>query len=162
MNDSRISRHLDFTLYSFAVSIASPISEAQTAERHDFVFSQAHPSIASLGYKASASASYDRTVVGALAGATENISSNQFLLEAFIGYCSLSYLTGHGFPFPIIDPQYFFKLTTMKGVVETTIRDVYMGVNGVKAKSEDSGGPWIMQVTFSCSAPAWKCTNPFV
>ena len=111
MNDSRISRHLDFTLYGLAISISisifSPISEAQTAERHVFVFSQAHHSIASLGYKASASASasYDRTVVGALAGATENIPSNQLLLEAFIGYFSLSYLTGNGFPFPIIDPE---------------------------------------------------------
>lgn len=81
MNDDRISSHLDFTLYDLAISVSLPISEAQTAERHVLVFSQAHHSIACLGYKDSASASYNRTVVGALAGATGNFSSNQLLLD---------------------------------------------------------------------------------
>ena len=51
MNDDRISSHLVSTLYDLAISVSSPISEAQTAERHVLVSSQAHHSIACLGYK---------------------------------------------------------------------------------------------------------------
>ncbi len=120
-------------------------SEAQTAVSHVSVFNRAHQPIAYLGCKASSL--QIRLVAGALAGATAIFSDS--LNQSNPGKAckeGASCLC----PFP----------KTMEPSVTRRIARLIKNLscsNNMGGRPENGGR--IMQVTFCCSAPAWKRMN---